>query len=379
MKNLLLFSAAIAMSATSFAQSSNLSTGNTGKNYHQGKKPLSTESTIISKGSSNSLGKSTAYADTSVLLTTTQFNRAFPNSVYYNLVSADSGAYFGTNILNRDAYAEWFNPYSFGADTTLEVIGALSRWGGTVQPNSTKSINYKIWSLDETTQTEVGTNVYLVETPGNVLYNQSAAVTSLTMDTNYTVAYFTAPQPMSAPFYLGYDITYNFNSLNGDTIGLYSSSIDSGWYHGFVEYDTTMSGVDTLLYAQSVFREGGTWGDAYFSDGNDLNMSIAPIFHLNVTTNVHGVSKKALTLFGAYPNPATDNTNIKLSLDKTADVTVQLMDVTGKILNTVKQSNLATGEHIIPLQTSGLPSGNYIYLVTTSNGAALASQLTVIK
>jgi hypothetical protein len=378
MKKLLLFSAAIAMSATSFAQS-NLSAGNSNKNYTHGKKQISRETTVISKGQTNPYGKSTAYTDTSVILSGYQFTQAFVNPVYYNLVSADSGAYFGTNILNRNAYGEWFVPYSYGSDTTLEVIGVLSLWGGTVQPNSTKTINYKIWEVDTTTQTTLAPNVYLVETPGNALYTQSAPITSLTLDTDVTVEYFTAAQVMSEPFYVGYDMTYDFNTLNGDTIGLYATPVDSGWFHGYVEYDTTMSGVDTLLYAQSVFREGTTWGDVFFNDGNNINMSIAPIFHLNVTTNVHGVTKKSLTLFGSYPNPATNGMNIKLSLDKATDVTVKIMDVTGRILNTINENKMTAGEHVIPVQTAHLPAGNYVYLVTTGTGAALASQFTVVK
>jgi hypothetical protein len=55
------------------------------------------------------------------------------------------------------------------------------------------------------------------------------------------------------------------------------------------------------------------------------------------------------------------------------------MDMTGHSINTISESGLSAGEHIVPVNTSALPAGNYLYIIHTSGGDGIASKMTVIK
>ncbi len=135
--------------------------------------------------------------------------------------------------------------------------------------------------------------------------------------------------------------------------------------------------VDTVVNVQNAtLTSDGNWHDNYTDNDSIYNdLAIFPIVVISAPDGVKGITKKNLTFYGCYPNPASNNTNIKLSLTKSADITIQIMDMNGRILSTITQSNLATGEHIIPVSTSALPAGDYLYFIHTSGGDGVASKL----
>ena len=97
------------------------------------------------------------------------------------------------------------------------------------------------------------------------------------------------------------------------------------------------------------------------------------------SASISGVTRKDLTFFGNYPNPAVNSTNIKFSLAAATDVTIYITDMSGRTINTISQAGLAAGEHTVPVSTENMPAGNYIYLVRTGTGSGIASKLTVAK
>ena len=135
-----------------------------------------------------------------------------------------------------------------------------------------------------------------------------------------------------------------------------------------------------MINVQNATMESdNTWYDNYTQNDSLYNdLAIFPIVKIGGPTSV-GITKKNLTFFGNYPNPATDQTNIRFSLAAGTDVTIQVMDMTGKTLKIITQNKLAAGEHIIPVDISGFAAGNYLYLVHTADGAGVASELTVLK
>jgi len=51
----------------------------------------------------------------------------------------------------------------------------------------------------------------------------------------------------------------------------------------------------------------------------------------------------------------------------------------GHIINTINETNLAAGMNVVPVNTSALASGNYLYLVRTAAGDGMAGKMTIIK
>jgi len=78
----------------------------------------------------------------------------------------------------------------------------------------------------------------------------------------------------------------------------------------------------------------------------------------------------------AYPNPASEYTNIKINLEDVQDVTVRIMDLSGKIISTKVVSYLVKGENIIKLETAGIVTGTYV--VTATKGTATIGTVKLV-
>lgn len=81
-----------------------------------------------------------------------------------------------------------------------------------------------------------------------------------------------------------------------------------------------------------------------------------------------------------YPNPIKDFTTIPFTLVKQSDVKIDLYDMNGRLVNTVQEDKLASGEHTININLSslGLPSANYIYRIQIVNENGIFSQAKIM-
>lgn len=90
-----------------------------------------------------------------------------------------------------------------------------------------------------------------------------------------------------------------------------------------------------------------------------------------IATTVQNV--KAVTV---YPNPASNVTNLSVSLSQNETVSVSVMNNIGQVVYTSKGNNFAAGQNTIELNTENWASGVYFINVSTPNGA-LKRKLTV--
>ncbi|MGI8951814.1 MAG: T9SS type A sorting domain-containing protein [Chitinophagaceae bacterium] len=66
-------------------------------------------------------------------------------------------------------------------------------------------------------------------------------------------------------------------------------------------------------------------------------------------------------------NPATNSSWIQLQLDKTANVSVQIISLNGKIIQSINKGNISTGTYTMPLTLSNQASGVYIIKLIVDN------------
>ncbi|HXS38055.1 MAG TPA: T9SS type A sorting domain-containing protein [Flavipsychrobacter sp.] len=302
----------------------------------------------------------------------------------------DSGFLFGTNALLNGttttllgaAEAYSFNHTVDANDTSWTVIGVIGIWFGTVDSTSTHSLTYKIWSIDTNITPSPITGLdSLIGIPDQTLDSVNVNFTALNVNTgNYGVGWFATPiSNLQTGIWAGYELTTPWSSLSGDTIVLGATSQRA---LGTTDKNTVFhrSAVDSAILVRGAYEMNSTWYDYSYDLGFNGYLAIAPV--VDITANpesVKGIQNNNLTFFGNYPNPATTSTNIKFSLKNSADVTVYVSDMTGRLLKTVEQPGLSSGNHIITLNTFDLAAGNYIYMVRTSQGGAMACKLTVIK
>ena len=78
-----------------------------------------------------------------------------------------------------------------------------------------------------------------------------------------------------------------------------------------------------------------------------------------------------------YPNPAKEMATIRMNLNETTNVTVEVTDALGRTINTIAQE-LNSGSQTISIATGTMPSG--VYNVKISAGSTFTTKkLTVIN
>ena len=78
-----------------------------------------------------------------------------------------------------------------------------------------------------------------------------------------------------------------------------------------------------------------------------------------------------------YPNPATENAQVTLSLNNDEEVVIVVRDLTGKTVQTINAGNLNSGSHNIAMNLAGISQG--MYTVTIEAGSSNITQKMIIK
>jgi hypothetical protein len=369
MKKLLLFSAAIAMSFSSFAQGVS-------------KKGLNREGLNTVVAEFGTAQKSTADGDT--IFGRLNFPAVQLDSMilyYGDATPFDTGFAYGSNAYGDKGFAERYDLN--GADSGVYVIGCYAFFGGTVNPATNKSINFNVWAAaNKSAATNFGPTWYYSGLPaaGTYIAPQTVSIKNLGIgnanpDTMKLHMFSTNSGLIADSFFLGYTMNYTWANMAGDTIGLYTTRdgyrySNGGWTVGT---DTIMNVKNAVQYSDN------SWHDANFENFQQfLHLGIFPVMVINYLS-VKGISKNNFTLFGNYPNPATNSTTVKYGVKAATMVTVTITDMTGRIVNTINEGTVSAGEHTVSINTSDLAAGNYIYLVRTGEGDGMAARFTVIK
>jgi hypothetical protein len=301
-----------------------------------------------------------------------------PLIYYAGAAGSDSGYISGMDVYGDMGYAE---RYDFGsADTTLQVMGVVTLFGGAVNPASTKTVTFYTWNVGP--EVAVTSDVYESGYPATALDSVTVPLTRLgiaTVDTlpdTFKVFMFTTPTAyLYSSFFVGYTMNYNFSSLAGDTIALFTSMDGARTSPIYTAY-----GADTIINNQNVtMYSDGSWNDNATSNfGLQNDFYIFPIVEVGSgTLGAANVTGNKFSLLGNTPNPAVNSTNINFSLASGTDVTIYVTDMNGKILNTISQPGLAPGMHSVPVETSNMAAGNYLYIIQPSGGGGLAGKFTV--
>ncbi len=140
-------------------------------------------------------------------------------------------------------------------------------------------------------------------------------------------------------------------------------------------------GNDLGVYASE--DAGGTWGP--FMEGLPevvlaMHLSIAPANRqLRLATHGNGVFQTPLignlvssldkelipiiALGQNFPNPADQLTTIPFSLKEPSELSLKIYDITGRLIKTVIDSELLSGEQQKEWDVSHLPAGTYVYVI----------------
>jgi photosystem II stability/assembly factor-like uncharacterized protein len=78
-----------------------------------------------------------------------------------------------------------------------------------------------------------------------------------------------------------------------------------------------------------------------------------------------------------YPNPFNPTTTIEFALPATSEVSLAVYDMLGRRVALLVNGQLTTGQHRIQFNASSLPSGMYLYRLTTPTGAVTKKMMLI--
>ncbi len=180
------------------------------------------------------------------------------------------------------------------------------------------------------------------------------------------------------------DFQLNISSGNGRTIRLNSSNMN---VHVVANIAVTQQTVN------ADFQHSGTWYEYYTGTTKEVTtlneaLTLAPgeyrLYTDHFVALPSGVNTtSAIEISGllsgleVYPNPSSDLFFVDFSLDKAAEVRIEVQDVSGKQISVANQglTVLPAGDQHIELATDGWQPGIYFLSVRDENGARLTKRL----
>lgn len=129
--------------------------------------------------------------------------------------------------------------------------------------------------------------------------------------------------------------------------------------------------------------DGDKKNDFLLTQGSDFNFVKGAVYIFNSDNfSVNNEEEVELVndfrLNQNYPNPFNPSTNISYSIPQTADVTLKVYDVTGRLVSTLINRAQSSGTYTVNVNASAWASGIYFYRITAGDFVK-TRKLTLIK
>ncbi|HRH64819.1 MAG TPA: T9SS type A sorting domain-containing protein [Bacteroidia bacterium] len=105
--------------------------------------------------------------------------------------------------------------------------------------------------------------------------------------------------------------------------------------------------------------------EALSAQGNN-----AYIDNINITLTTGLKSITQSLAFDLYPNPASRRAQVDFTVDKTGDVTMEVMDKMGKLVYSYTETGMMPGQHTLELNTADYARGIYMVNIKSSTGSS---------
>lgn len=189
---------------------------------------------------------------------------------------------------------------------------------------------------------------------------------------------------------------WHWFSFSTDDKGFVELKInDNDWQQISTDYVNTSGNVWTNTYfdlssyagstAQIAFRfiskantyYSGTYthvSSGWYIDNIEIN---------GLSTNISNWGFKDVpqefTLFQNFPNPFNPTTTIRYALPKASKVKLEVFNVLGQKVAILLNSRKPAGYHQVTFNANGLPSGIYVYRLSTENGFVQTRKMILLK
>lgn len=261
-------------------------------------------------------------------------------------VRAESPGFFYSSTQGSSTQADFGNLYFFSQATTLHgvelaVHPGLQSAGTTVD----EIINLSVWQL---------INGEYVEIAGPYEYTVTNDMISNSADRHLFSFYDS--ENASGPVQMAADELYlvTFTHFGGPGIH-------------FFHWGTPIDADNSLRFRLPV-EDGPNWYSGPLDE---------PVMALNFDESLNTENIEAVNqTFNIFPNPASSVANVNFSLENESEVTVELRDLSGKLVFTESNQSMNAGNNTIVIETSSLNAGMYICSLIT-NGSKTSKKVVI--
>lgn len=269
------------------------------------------------------------------------------------LYSSQGGGY----VCGPNGYGDLAKVQAFINVSNINVEGALVWIGAKEQVGTAGTVAVNCYDMTGSATLSTGTGAGPGTILGTVALPMSDIDTGLSAVEGFNAITFSSPINVTADFAIGLD----FASIGDDTLGIVSSTdavadgapdgdpagaeltfdkwSDATWY-SFLTTSNWSLDIDLFLWAV-IDANGAGVGSEYFFDGIKLSQN--------------------------QPNPANGMTMIQYELQNAGGVTLEVYDITGRLVVNVDEGKQNAGLHSILIDSDQLQEGAYYYSLKADN------------
>lgn len=172
------------------------------------------------------------------------------------------------------------------------------------------------------------------------------------------------------------------SAVPGDSAIFANHTFSSGFIHGldstYIEIDITQptgasrGQLRPFSVPLDAYANQNVFVAIHHNSFDDNLISIDDMMIRGTASNpVAGIKENKFDLkLNLFPNPAGDNAQLNFQLTSETEVTINVNDVTGKLVYSENKGTLAHGRHFATINTAALANGFYTIAVQTKNGTS---------
>ncbi len=260
-----------------------------------------------------------------------------------DIVVTSTGSYTVT-VTNANGCSSTSNAVSVSVSNspvpTINATATSACQGETITLTSSAADSYS-WSNGATTQSiDVTANGTFT-----VVTTNTDACNGVGTSTPITLTFGTVPTAGATFTTSGTVVTFTNTSAGATTYA---------WDFG----DQTNSSASNPVHA---FAGNGTYTVVLTATNGNCSDTV----HLTVTLSVGLEELETIGQTVLFPNPAQNEVNVGVYLNEATEVSINIYDITGKLVSEGFKGFMNTGENIVKLNTQDLTSGLYSTVITT--------------
>lgn len=139
-----------------------------------------------------------------------------------------------------------------------------------------------------------------------------------------------------------------------------------------VAFTRLTSAGDTAVYTIDLDIDKINYSSTGYLSGLDVNIKNPAWYATGSRVTGTTQASSAIADLNAYPNPFTDELNLDLTMTESGEVTIEVLDMTGRTVKTVDQGSEGSGLHNFRVQLNDIPMGTYMVKVKAGEHTGVA-------